>query len=255
MSVLSGKEVLITRASSQADPLKKRLISRGAGVTLLPLLTFVKRKTRENFRLLNKLDTYDWVLLTSSNGVRFFEELLWDAGVRAPYHLKYAVVGPKTELALEERGMSAAFLPSVYSAETLVKEWIPQLKARERILYVRGNLSRETIREGLNHQHISFDSLTAYDTLIVEENEYDVQYGLKHREWEALTFFSPSAVDAFYKLAGPYINEGLHLPCFCIGPTTEQKAVQLGFSNISTPGTYTAEALVETMEEYFTEKG
>ncbi|SIS50710.1 uroporphyrinogen-III synthase [Salimicrobium salexigens] len=255
MSSLSGKEVLITRARHQADTLKERLESRGAGVTAVPLLSFAKRDSEENVRLLENLDAYDWVLITSTNGVWFFNELIRKYLESTPEGLKYAAVGPKTKLALEEEGRTVSFLPSSYSAEFLVKEWVPMLESDERVLYVRGNLSRETVREGLKEHHISFDSMTAYDTLILEEKAAELQDRLRNESWDALTFFSPSAVEAFCELSGTLCNRALDLPCFCIGPTTERQAADAGFTNIQSPATFTAEALIEKMEKYFNEKG
>ncbi|WP_347862643.1 uroporphyrinogen-III synthase [Salimicrobium sp. PL1-032A] len=255
MSTLLGKRVLITRAEEQSGVLKERLESRGATTLVVPLLSFVKRTDARNVELLSQLDHYDWVILTSTNGVRFYKELVEKYIGYFPSHLAYAAVGKKTEQALKKEGLHVAFVPSEFTGEALVEEWVPKLREEERVLYIRGNRSKSTLPEGMKKQRISFDSMTAYDTLIVEENGNRLRQVFEHDGVDAVTFFSPSQVEAFVELIGDYSEEALGLPCFCIGPTTEKSASKSGFQEVYTPSTYTAEALIDRMEEHFNEKG
>ncbi|SDI92249.1 uroporphyrinogen-III synthase [Salimicrobium halophilum] len=255
MSMLLGKRVLITRAEEQSGSLKERLESRGAKTLVVPLLTFVKRRDARNAQILSQLDQYDWVIITSTNGVRFYKELVEEYIGYFPPHLTYAAVGKKTEHALKKEGLHVAFVPSEFTAEALVEEWLPKLHEGERVLHIRGNRSRVTLPEGMKKQRISFDSMTAYDTLIVEENGSRLREVFEHGGVDALTFFSPSQVEAFLELIGNHFEEALRIPCFCIGPTTEKRASEAGFQEVYTPSIYTAEALVDKMEEHFKERG
>src|SRR5271165_3731520 len=72
---LSGVRVLVGRARHQAGALSTELRKLGADVIEIP---FIEIRKPESFRpldaALKSLDTYDWLILTSANGV----DAMWD---------------------------------------------------------------------------------------------------------------------------------------------------------------------------------
>src|SRR5450631_4254235 len=70
---LSGKRIVITRAVEQARDLKGRLENLGATILLLPAVSFSEpADATELDRAIRSLDSFDWILFTSANAVRFF---------------------------------------------------------------------------------------------------------------------------------------------------------------------------------------
>ena len=70
---LTGKRVLLTRAIEQTRDLKQRLEKLGAIVLLLPAVSFSPPvDTVELDRAIQALASFDWILFTSTNAVRFF---------------------------------------------------------------------------------------------------------------------------------------------------------------------------------------
>ncbi len=67
------------------------------------------------------LDAFDWLVFTSSNGVRFFIERLEALGrdLRALGHLRIAAIGPATAEALSEFHLRADLVPDAYRSESL----------------------------------------------------------------------------------------------------------------------------------------
>ena len=105
---LVGLRVLVGRARHQASALSSGLCELGARVVEIPFIEI--RRPRSHNRLdaaLKKLHEYDWLVLTSVNGV----EAMWDRLQKLRLsrkhlrHLKVAAIGPATKQAIEKRGM------------------------------------------------------------------------------------------------------------------------------------------------------
>ncbi len=69
-----GKRIVITRAVEQSRDLKERLENLGATVLLLPAVSFSEPAdtTRSWIARSVPLESFDWILFTSANAVRFF---------------------------------------------------------------------------------------------------------------------------------------------------------------------------------------
>src|SRR5271166_3503306 len=120
---LYGVRVLVGRARHQAGALSGQLRKLGATVLEIP---FIEIRQPRSFNppdsALRSLDTYDWLILTSVNGV----EAMWKrlAKLRltktALKHLRIAAIGPATKKVIEERGGKVAVVPGEYVAESVV---------------------------------------------------------------------------------------------------------------------------------------
>jgi len=74
---LSGKKILITRAREQSAQFASSLKKLGAEVIEFPTIEILPPLNWTGLdRAIQKLNSYDWLILTSANGVRFFFERL-----------------------------------------------------------------------------------------------------------------------------------------------------------------------------------
>ena len=105
--------VLVTRPVGQAKELANRLNTIGAEAVLMPTIEIqTVADTTLLDRALSRLHCYDWLVLTSTNGVRSVFERLAALEIKTlPETLRVAAVGPKTALKLEEKGLSIDFIP------------------------------------------------------------------------------------------------------------------------------------------------
>ncbi|MFD2926122.1 uroporphyrinogen-III synthase [Halobacillus naozhouensis] len=252
MLPLAGKNILVTRASSQSSSIKKEVERFGGKVLHAPLLQFKLNDSLDNHNILTKLHDFSWVFLTSSNGVKFFFELIRLYQIKIPENCKWAVVGDKTAHMLETCGITPDFIPSDYQASSMVEQFFEQVEQPGKILFVRGNRSREILPRAFKQQGVFFKTATVYDTLLVNENNLLANQldGL-----DALTFTSPSTVEAFMQLTKDHKEPALHIPCFCIGPTTGEAAKSSGFLTVYVPETYTIKSMVCNMADHFGKKG
>ncbi len=118
---LAGTRILIGRARHQANNLSAGLRSLGASVVEIP---FIEIRKPQSFQALDdalkNLKSYDWLILTSVNGV----EAMWERRKkfrltrRHFQHLQIAAIGPATKQALVKSGLTVKMVPDEYSKPT-----------------------------------------------------------------------------------------------------------------------------------------
>ena len=100
--------MLVGRAKHQAGALSAELRKRGAEVLEIPFIEIRKPKSFKPLdAALKSLGTYDWLILTSVNGV----EAMWERMSKLRLNktlcspmLRIAAIGPATKKAIEQRG-------------------------------------------------------------------------------------------------------------------------------------------------------
>jgi uroporphyrinogen-III synthase len=165
---LTGVRVLVGRAQHQASALSSRLRKLGADVLEIPFIEIqVPRSSQPLDNAIRNLATYDWLVLTSVNGVEAFWDRLKHFGVANHQfmHLKVAAIGPATKKVIEERGMAVDVLPKHYVAEAVVRELRPLIKGK-RVLLARAKVARDVIPDELRKLGAAVDVVEAYETVI-----------------------------------------------------------------------------------------
>ena len=97
---LAGCRVLVSRAKKQAGVLSSALRELGCEVLEIPFIEIRKPSSYKPLdAALRNLATYDWLILTSVNGVEaLFERMVKKKLPAAALgHLKIAAIGPATE--------------------------------------------------------------------------------------------------------------------------------------------------------------
>ncbi|KWW15918.1 MULTISPECIES: uroporphyrinogen-III synthase [Peribacillus] len=241
---LKDYQVLITRGKGQADGLKASIEENGGTPLLVPLLEFTLPDRLEEVRqCLAAIHTYDWIILTSQNGVDYFFQLL---GKRPRTLPKIAVIGSKTEVALKRYGYEADFVPSEFVAEGFVSEFITILEPGTRVLLAKGNLARSVIAEAINEGGASCDEVIIYRTVLPASSEQELVHLIKNHAIDIITFTSSSTVNHFLQIMeshelGTYIDR---IVIACIGPIAAKTAVKHGLSVDVCPDVYTTDAMV-----------
>ncbi|MDJ0704080.1 MAG: uroporphyrinogen-III synthase [Leptolyngbyaceae cyanobacterium MO_188.B28] len=123
---LNGRTILVTRAVGQSDQFSQQLRQRGANVIELPALEIKPPSDWEPLdQQLDRISSFDWLILTSANAVDFFLRRLIAKGysTQALSSLKIAVVGRKTALQLEAHGLTADFIPPKFISDSLIEHF------------------------------------------------------------------------------------------------------------------------------------
>jgi uroporphyrinogen-III synthase len=229
---LRGIRVLVGRARHQASALSTELRKLGATVIQIPFIEIRKPRSfkRLDFALTN-LATYDWLILTSVNGV----EAMWERLARlrltraAVRHLRIAAIGPATKKAIEQRGGKVNVVPEEYVAESVVRSLQRQVKGK-RVLLVRARVARDVIPRKLRHAGAKVDVVEAYETVVPDSSRPRLRtlLGNPRQRPHLVTFTSSSTVRNFVALLDSHKTnlDGIRLAS--IGPVTSSTLRELG---------------------------
>lgn len=201
---LAGVRVLVGRARHQAGVLSAELRKMGAEVIEIPFIEIRKpRSFRPLDSALKNLSGYDWLILTSVNGVEAMWERMKETRIKKSSlkHLSVAAIGPATKKAIEKRGVKVDVVPKEYVAESVVSSLRRKVKG-QRVLLVRAKVARDVIPRELRKAGAHVDVVEAYETVVPESSRRKLQAVLKNakRRPQVVTFTSSSTVRNFVEL-------------------------------------------------------
>jgi uroporphyrinogen-III synthase len=222
---LAGTRILVGRARKQASSLSAGLRSLGASVVEIP---FIEIRKPQSFQplddALKNLKRYDWLILTSVNGV----EAMWERRrkfrlTRRHFeHLQIAAIGPATKRALVKSGLTVKMVPEEYVAESVVRGLRDKVSGK-RVLLVRAKVARDVIPEELRAAGAEVDVVEAYETVIPKRSQERLHSLMKDssRRPHLVTFTSSSTARNFAELLGTGRTQLLKDVEFAsIGPVT-----------------------------------
>ena len=224
---LAGRRILITRARHQAGRLAEALEEQGAEVLRLPTIEIVPPESYAHLdAVLEVIDGFDWLIVTSANGVAALEDRLCFLNIPPSRleHLQIAAIGPATATALVRVGLKVCAMPEEYVAEAVVA--LLQEKVRgKRVLLVRAAVARDVIPEELRKDGADIHVVEAYRTVIPADSIVQVRELFREGKPlpDAVTFTSSSTVNNFVALlAAAKIELPLGLRAVSIGPVTSR---------------------------------
>lgn len=258
---LRGLRVLVGRARHQASSLSSGLRELGAEVLEIPFIEIRRPRSYKALdRALGNLSGYDWLILTSVNGV----EALWERMrvLRVEKQdlagLKIAAIGPATRQAIEGHGLKVSVTPKEYVAESVVASLRREVKGK-RILLARAKVARDVIPRELSKLGARVDVVEAYETVVPQSSRKGLRAALKRGEGRPglITFTSSSTVKNFVELLGQgrgrerpghtsrRLLEGMKFAS--IGPVTSSTLRDLGLPVDIEARKYTIPGLIEAI--------
>lgn len=241
------KRILITRDESRGSVFAKQVTRYGGQAIVTPLIKITCTSDSDQQELMERICDYEWIVFTSANGVNCFFSQLERAKKKVKQAL-FAVVGPKTNQALQMFGYEADFIPRVYNAKTMAPEILKKHRPTGPVLLVQGQLSGTVLEVAFYQEEIPYDCMKVYETGTNAEAKPDLQHALQTDEIDFITFMSPSTVDAFIELAGESGSK-VASTIVCVGTTTAKRAREQGFTNVFVPETFTVEGMIKKMDD------
>ena len=254
---LSGRRVVVTRARAQAGELSAELEKLGAEILEFPT---IEVRTPEDFGPLNvairDLDSFDWLVFTSVNGVEAFVERLahHEQDLRAvPRGAKIAAIGPATAERVRKAGLRVDVVPREFRAEALIEELAAGELADQRVLIPRARVAREIPPERLRESGAEVVVPPAYESVPSSEGKDELAKQLKGGEVDCVTFTASSTVENFVGAFGEGEAGGLlaGVRIACIGPITAETARGHGIRVDAEAREYTISGLVEAVVDLF----
>ncbi len=243
---LTGTGILVTRAGEQAGEMAERLAAAGAEVHAVAAIAVEPLPDPAGLaEALDLLPSFDALLLTSANGVRFLLPHLAARRMTPAETPPALCVGPKTAAAWEEAGGRLLGVPPRFTGEALA-EWLPH-PAGKRYLLLRPEKVVTDLAGLLAARGAAVTAVSLYRTLAGEGEGEKLRALLAAGRVAVVTALSPSAVRGVVELAGEAAPALRALPLLAIGPKTAEAARAAGFTRVSFPAAHTAEGMVEEL--------
>ena len=229
---LFGRRIVVTRPREDLDRAAEDLETLGAEVLSAPL---VEIKPLEDFQALDdaivRLAEFDWLVFTSSNGVRRFMERLFSVGrdVRALGNVQLAAIGPSTAETLAEYHLRADVIPDSFRSEGLVEALKPRVEGR-RVLLARADRGRTLLFDELRSIAAAVEQVAVYRNVDAETLPDSVVARLESGTVDWITLTSSAIAERLHALLPDSCRSriGREILLASISPVTTSAAARLG---------------------------
>lgn len=246
---LFGRRIVVTRAADQAGELSERLRALGADALELPVISIQAPENPSQLDgAIGQLSTYDWLIFTSVNGVKFFLNRL-DQSRHDLRSLRASIcaIGPATRRAVEDLHLKVDLMPHEYVAESLIRVFANEPLKGKRVLLPRAAVARDLIPVELAKLGAQVDVVEAYRNVPppqASERAKEV-FGIADRKPHWITFTSSSTVKNLLDIAGREALKGIRIAS--IGPVTSETARSLGLTVHAEAKRFTIDGLIQAI--------
>ncbi len=231
---LFGQRIVVTRTREQASELTRQLQEWGADVVEIPTIRI--EPPEELQRLadgLLELNSYDWLVFTSPNGVTGFFDFFFKAfdDLRDIGGVRIAAVGPATAAKLKALHLKVDLMPEEYVSAKIAKafaayESIENLK----IMLLRAEVANPELPETLSAMGAIVDDIACYRTVPETADPDGAAAALRENGADWITFTSSSTVENFHARFDlpKLLQQFPQLKTASIGPETSKTLAALG---------------------------
>ncbi len=251
---LFGQRILITRPyKEEYEPLE----SLGAEIIEFPTIEVVPPESyRDLDRAIDNINSYDWIVFTSANGVRFFFRRYFELerDVRDLKGIKICAVGSSTASSVREYGIKVDLVPESFRAEGLIDAFggMDSVKGL-RILLPRADVAREVFPERIRQLGGMIDVPVTYRAVRPERHAKRLQRFLKEGRITIATFTSGATFTNLCEMLGDDVIELLRdVTIVAIGPVTKKEIEKRGLQVKIMPGKATIADMVDAITKHFT---
>lgn len=248
------RRVLVTRAGEQAAEFAATLEAFGFEAIIFPLIEFKEPKDKKKLeKAFRDLASYDWILLTSANAVKFFINRLKerDKNLSSIEGIPVCAVGPKTAEAAEKAGIFVDLVPPNFQAEGVLQSFDSFGIEGKKILFPRAEEGRDVLLRGLENLGAEVTLVPVYRTVKPKGKKRELKE-LVEKGIDVVTFTSGSTVRNFLEILG---RENLALldriKIACISEVTAAVARDHDLKTDIIPSQNTTRALAEAIGKYF----
>ena len=253
---LAGWRILVSRAKKQAATLSEALQTLGAEVMEIP---FIEVRPPRSYKTMDEslalVGEYEWLILTSVNGVEAFFDRLKKLNMsrRILKNVHIAAIGPATRAAIEQQGRAVDVMPRKYVAEAVVDALARRVKG-QRVLLFRAKDARDVIPHELRRAGAFVDVVDAYITVVPQSSRVSLRAALHDpdRRPHLITFTSSSTVKSYVTLLAIHSGKSKLVSGILnasIGPVTSQTLRHYELNVDAEAATFTIPGLVEAIVE------
>ncbi len=260
---LFGQRILITREHSAGF---EQLEEMGAEIIEFHTIEIVPPENwSELDKTIDKIESYNWLILTSTNGVKFFFQRLFerDRDIRDLKGIKICAVGSKTEAAINKYGIKVDLIPREFNAEGLIEAFEKEHGTQNtkhrlkglKMLLPRAETARELFPQKVREFGGEIDVVTAYRAVKPETHGKRIKRFLKEGKITIATFTSAATFNNFMEIAGEDADALLEDVTIAVIGTVTAKAIEKAGLKVSImPKEATIEAMVNEIIKWATKK-
>ena len=250
---LFGQRIVVTRSREQSSSFSAQLKELGAEVLEVPTIKIEAPTRREDLvDALLELNSYDWLVFTSPNGVTTFFEYFFRQfhDMRDIGGCRIAAVGPATAKKLKELHLQVDLMPDEALASSIAEafseyESIENLK----VCLLRAEVANHELPAALEALGAIVDDIACYRTVPEPDNPTGAAAKLQETGASWVTFTSASTVEHFHsRFDLPALTKKFpNLKIASIGPETSKAIGALGLKPHLEAKQHTAEGLVHAL--------
>ncbi|HTL58025.1 MAG TPA: uroporphyrinogen-III C-methyltransferase [Candidatus Limnocylindrales bacterium] len=250
---LFGQRIVVTRSREQASQLTSQLHELGAEVLEVPTIKIEPPTRRQEIvDALLELNSYDWLVFTSPNGVATFFEYFFRQfhDMREIGGARIAAVGPATATKLKELHLQVDLMPDEAMASSIAEafseyESIENLK----ICLLRAEVANRELPAALEALGAIVDDVACYKTVPEPHDPTGAAARLIQSGADWITFTSGSTVEHFHTRFDlpELVRKFSSLKLASIGPETSKTLAELGLKPTVEAKQHTIEGLVNAL--------
>jgi uroporphyrinogen III methyltransferase/synthase len=247
---LFGQRIVVTRAREQASLLSQPLRERGADVLEIPAIKIVAPKKTDPIKdAIQSLNSYDWLVFTSPNGVAEFFKLFFaiHKDLRDIGGVRIAAVGPATAQKVKDCRLQVDAMPLEFISKNII-EAIAQVQSIEnlRILLLRAEVAGSELPRLLEDMGAIVDDVACYQTVAEKDDARGASVRLLEGGADWITFTSGSTVEHFHARFDlpKLMNRFPSIKLASIGPETTKALTALNLKADFEAAPHTVESLI-----------
>jgi uroporphyrinogen III methyltransferase/synthase len=247
---LFGQRIVVTRRSEQMGSFAHRLTRLGADVLEVPTIRLAEPTDRMAIvDALLALNSYDWLVFTSANGVTAFFDLFFKRfnDMRDIGGARIAAVGPATAAKLRELHLQVDLMPEEFVGKKIAEafekfETIENLK----ICLLRAEVANADLPRALEEFGAIVDDIPVYKTVAetADPGEAGTRLVADGADW--VTFTSSSTVEHFHARFNlpQLVKKFPQLKLASIGPETSKAIAALNLKPVLEAKPHTTDGLI-----------
>jgi uroporphyrinogen-III synthase len=229
MHEMTGKRIVLTKSARDGDAIEQALIDAGAEVLSIPLIEIEPFEDPDKLMEVFKgIATYDWIVYTSINGVKYYFESFFRAfgDIRAFGPARIACVGEQTAEAVRDFHLEVDLVPEIATGEGLAEALVETGSTPSAyVLWVSGDKVNKKATQTLEGKgEAIIDVFTVYRSKLRVLDKDPIARDFRSKGADAILFSSPSAIDSFAQQATSLaIGKNAKRPkSISIGPVTSE---------------------------------
>lgn len=251
---LLGRTIIITRSSEQGSALSISLQKMGACAITFPTIAVVPVLPGGKMDIaIHKIEAFDWIVFTSTNGVNLFLKRLFALRRNVPslQGIKIACIGPGTTAALQAHAIDVDVTAQHNVAEGLIAalENADTWKGKK-VLIPSAKKTRNLIPMTLKQWGANVQVVTVYETVKPKTIDKSVVSKIVEGNYDCIVFTSSSTFTNFKEMLGLRFWKRVEgkLRAVSIGPVTTETIRSAGIEPLAEAKPHTIDGLIECVK-------